>query len=68
MKGNIMKITKDINSKRTSKNMLVATLVMTAIASTSVSAYERSNEEKLTAVEKNKHKPTMKTLALAQEH
>lgn len=41
------------NVKSKSKNTLLATVMITAIASTSVSAYENTSEEKLTAGEKH---------------
>lgn len=47
-----MNTTKPINTNKMSKNILIATLVMTAIVSKSVSAYDNTNEDKLTAVEK----------------
>lgn len=48
MKGNIMKTTKHLKSKK----MLIATIVTAAITSTSVSAYENIDIEKLTSGEK----------------
>lgn len=52
MKGNTMNTTKLINSKQ----MLIATVVMTVITSTSVSAYQKTSNEVQTVIDKKQAK------------
>lgn len=55
-RGNMMKTIQDVRVNKLPKKMAVVTLMITAIASTSVSAVENINTEKLSAAEKHQAK------------